>query len=105
MFQYVTSTLVCSLPCISDLVCWWLAYTQDISSAAQQAGVEIEIPENSVQRVGEFKQLALRAEQDGHLRQRLQHVLKLSKEKWDEARDHAMRAVVADGRMRAWCVA
>ncbi len=31
-------------------------------------------------------------------------VLKLSKEKWDEARDHAMRAVVADNRMRIWCV-
>ncbi len=29
-------------------------------------------------------------------------VLKLSKEKWDEARDHAMRAVVADNRMRVW---
>lgn len=31
-------------------------------------------------------------------------VLKLSKEKWEEARDHAMRAVVADNRMRIWCV-
>ena len=50
--------------------------------------------------MGEFKQLALRAEQDAHLRQRLQHVLKLSKDKWEEARDHAMRAVVADGRYR-----
>ncbi len=29
-------------------------------------------------------------------------MLKLSKEKWDEARDHAMRAVVPDNRMRAW---
>lgn len=42
------------------------------------------------------------AEADGHLRQKLQQVLKLSKEKWDEARDHAMRAVVADNRMRIW---
>lgn len=25
-----------------------------------------------------------------------------SREKWEEARDHAMRAVVADSRMRAW---
>jgi hypothetical protein len=23
-------------------------------------------------------------------------------EKWEEARDHSMRAVVADSRMRAW---
>ena len=52
--------------------------------------------------VGEFRKLALIAEADGHLRQRLQQVLKLSKEKWDEARDHAMRAVVADNRMRIW---
>ena len=62
---------------------------------ALQVGVEVEVPENCIQKVGEFKLLALRAEQDGHLRQRLQHVLKLSKEKWEEARDHAMRAVVA----------
>lgn len=52
--------------------------------------------------VGEFRKLALLAEQDGHLRQKLQQVLKLSKEKWDDARDHAMRAVVADNRMRIW---
>ena len=37
------------------------------------------------------------------LRQKLQQVLKLSKEKWDDARDHAMRAVLADSRMRIWC--
>ena len=36
------------------------------------------------------------------LRQKLQQVLKLSKEKWDDARDHAMRAVLADSRMRIW---
>jgi hypothetical protein len=53
--------------------------------------------------VGEFRKLALLAEADGHLRQKLQQVLKLSKEKWEEARDHAMRAVVADNRMRIWC--
>ena len=52
--------------------------------------------------MGEFRKLALAAEADGHLRQKLQQVLKLSKEKWDEARDHAMRAVVADNRMRIW---
>jgi hypothetical protein len=57
----------------------------------------------SLTAVGEFRKLALLAEQDGHLRQKLQQVLKLSKEKWDDARDHAMRAVVADNRMRIWC--
>ena len=39
-----------------------------------------------------------------NLRQKLQQVLKLSKEKWDDARDHAMKAVVADNRMRIWYV-
>ena len=29
-------------------------------------------------------------------------MLKLSKEKWDEARDHALAAVVPDNAMRAW---
>eukprot|EP00879_Flechtneria_rotunda_P032539 GHRR01035762.1.p1 GENE.GHRR01035762.1~~GHRR01035762.1.p1 ORF type:complete len:210 (-),score=68.29 GHRR01035762.1:242-784(-) len=52
--------------------------------------------------VGEFKSLALRAESDGHLRQQLQALLKLAKEKWDEAAEHAKRAVVPDNRMRAW---
>ena len=52
--------------------------------------------------VGEFRKLSLLAEADGMLRQKLQQVLKLSKEKWDDARDHAMRAVLADSRMRVW---
>ena len=55
--------------------------------------------------MGQFRKLVLIAEADGHLRQQLQQLLKLSKEKWEEARDHAMRAVVADSRMRIWCVA
>ena len=54
--------------------------------------------------VGEFRKLAMLADADGHLRQKLQQVLKLSKEKFDDARDHAMRAVVADNRMRIWYV-
>lgn len=32
----------------------------------------------------------------------LQHVLKLSREKWEEARDHALSAVCPDNAMRAW---
>lgn len=75
---------------------------QDIRGSALAAGVDIQVPDNCVNRVGEFRKLALLAEADGHLRQKLQQVLKLSKEKWDEARDHAMRAVVADNRMRIW---
>ena len=60
------------------------------------------LPDNCVESVGAFRRLALLAEGDGHLRQKLQAVLKLSKEKWDDARDHALRAVVADSRMRIW---
>lgn len=40
--------------------------------------------------------------QDPHLQKRLQQVLKLNKEKWEEARDHAFKAVVVDNRMRVW---
>jgi hypothetical protein len=40
--------------------------------------------------------------QDPHLQKRLQQVLKLNKEKWEEAREHALKAVVVDNRMRVW---
>lgn len=75
---------------------------QDIRGSAAAAGMDINVPDNTINKVGEFRKLALLAEADGHLRQKLQQVLKLSKEKWEEARDHAMRAVVADNRMRIW---
>ncbi|CAL5229988.1 g13422 [Coccomyxa viridis] len=75
---------------------------QDIKGSAVQSGIDINVPDNRIDKVGEFRKLALLAEADGHLRQKLQQVLKLSKEKWDDARDHAMRAVVADNRMRIW---
>jgi hypothetical protein len=75
----------------------------DVAGSAAAAGTPIPaglLPDNAIDRVGQFRRLALIAEADGHLRQKLQAVLKLSKEKWDDARDHALRAVVADGRMR-----
>lgn len=40
--------------------------------------------------------------QEPHLQKRLQQVLKLNKEKWEEAREHALKAVVVDNRMRVW---
>ena len=52
--------------------------------------------------VGEFKALALRAEADAQLRQLLQTMLKLPKDKWDECVEHAKRAVFPDNRPRAW---
>lgn len=54
-----------------------------------------------VVQVKQFKALALKAESEGHLRQQLQTLLKLPKDKWDEAAEHAKRAVVPDNRQRA----
>ena len=42
------------------------------------------------------------AEADAHARKALQAVLKLSKEKWDEAARHALSAVPPDWRRRVW---
>jgi hypothetical protein len=75
---------------------------QDLRGTAAALGLDLRLAENQINKVGEFRKLALLAEADGHLRQKLQQTLKLSKEKWEEARDHAMRAVVADNRMRIW---
>ncbi|KIY91842.1 hypothetical protein MNEG_16120 [Monoraphidium neglectum] len=75
---------------------------KNLRTAAEQAGKEINIPENRVVKVGDFQALVRRADQDGHLRQQLRCVLKLSEDKWKEARERALRAVVPDNRMRAW---
>lgn len=77
----------------------------DLQGSAAQIGIQLQnLPKNSIEKVGEFKQLMVMAEADGHLRQKLQNTLKMSSEKWSEARDHAMRAVVSDSRMRIWYV-
>lgn len=47
---------------------------QDIHTAAQQAGIEISVPDNCINKVGEFRKLAQMADADGHLRQKLQQV-------------------------------
>jgi hypothetical protein len=73
-----------------------------LRSAFAVRGLCVLRPLPVLRAVGEFRKLAMLAEADGHLRQKLQQVLKLSKEKWDDARDHAMRAVVADNRIRIW---
>eukprot|EP00775_Hariotina_reticulata_P002954 gene2954-3239_t len=77
----------------------------DLRSAAAQIGVDLSALEpelNRIEKVREFRALALRVEGDGHLRQQLQTLLKLAKDKWEEAAEHAKRAVVPDNRMRAW---
>ena len=52
--------------------------------------------------VGDFKALALRAEGDTTLRQQLQTLLKLPREKWDDCVAQAKGAVFPDSRQRAW---
>lgn len=46
-----------------------------------------------VMKVRDFQRLAKLSEADGHLQQRLKQLLKLSKEKWDSACEHAKTAV------------
>ena len=46
-----------------------------------------------VTKVREFQKLARNSEADGHLQQKLKQLLKLSKEKWDAACEHAKIAV------------
>lgn len=48
-----------------------------------------------VTKVREFQKLARMSEADGHLQQKLKQLLKLSKEKWDAACEHAKTAVQA----------
>lgn len=49
-----------------------------------------------------FQQLARFVEPDPQLVMHLQSLLKLSKGRWREARDHAESAVFPDSRMRIW---
>jgi hypothetical protein len=46
-----------------------------------------------VTKVRQFQKLALMSAGDGQLQQRLKQLLKLSKEKWDSACEHAKTAV------------
>jgi len=43
--------------------------------------------------VREFQRVAKLCEADGHMQQKLKQLLKLSKEKWDAACEHAKTAV------------
>ncbi|KAK9825886.1 hypothetical protein WJX81_001066 [Elliptochloris bilobata] len=76
----------------------------ELKAAADESSVDLPIPATlwRVTKVREFQQLARLSEADGHLQQRLKQLLKLSKEKWDAACEHAKTAVQVDNRMRAW---
>lgn len=76
----------------------------DMRAAAAEIGVEMSIPDSlaNIQTVGQFQQLVYLADTDAQLRKGLQVILKLSKEKWEEASNHAIQAVVPDFRKRVW---
>ena len=50
----------------------------------------------------QFQKLARMAEADGHLQQRIKQLLKLSKEKWDAACEHAKTAVQVSTSPSVW---
>ncbi len=52
--------------------------------------------------MGQFQNLVRVADADSQLRKVMQIILKLSKEKWEEASTHALTAVVPDFRRRVW---
>ncbi len=75
---------------------------EDITAAAAAAGVpNLQIPVNSVSKVGQFKELVEIAERSKPLRETLKQVLRLTKG-WDVARDHARRAVHTDIQLRVY---
>lgn len=76
---------------------------KDLRETAQIMGVELlDGAHWTVTKVGDFKRLAKEADKNGHLRQKMLHILKMSEKAWDETKDHALMAVTNDTRMRAW---
>ncbi|GIM13333.1 hypothetical protein Vretimale_16466, partial [Volvox reticuliferus] len=77
----------------------------DLPAAAAELGLNLTIPAGispSVVSVGQFLALVEAADKDGQLKKMLQMLLKLSREKWEEAAAHAAQAVLSDFRRRLW---
>ena len=53
--------------------------------------------------MGQFRELVESSETDQPLQETLKKVLNFTSNGWHKAREHAMRAVSTDNRMRAWC--
>ncbi|PRW58095.1 CSE family protein [Chlorella sorokiniana] len=84
---------------VSKLNC---AKLKDLRRAASDAGVQgLALPLAAVNTVGEFRQLAVWAQEDPSRLDQVKKMLKLTKG-WEEARDHALIAVGADERLRAF---
>ncbi len=82
------------------LLLWCLAYARmaDVTGRCSAADATSADPGVSgarcrVTKVRQFQKLALMSAGDGQLQQRLKQLLKLSKEKWDSACEHAKTAV------------
>ena len=56
-----------------------------------------------VRAVGQFRDLVDSCARDVQLQETLRKVLNFTARGWDAARQHAMRAVHTDNRMRIWC--
>ena len=53
--------------------------------------------------MGQFRDLVDSCARDVQLQETLRKVLNFTSRGWDAARQHAMRAVHTDNRMRIWC--
>lgn len=73
-----------------------------LKESFEASGMSYGIPVDSIKTVGDFRQLALLADVDQQFRKNLQHILKFSADKFNEAREHAIKAIVPDNRMRVW---
>lgn len=75
---------------------------EDIAAAAEACNVpNLQVPQNRVTKVGQFKELVETAERNKPLRETLKQVLRLTK-MWDVARDHVRKAVKTDVQLRVF---
>ncbi|KAI8114346.1 hypothetical protein M9434_002472 [Picochlorum sp. BPE23] len=75
---------------------------EDIGAAARASNVtNLQVPINSVTKVGQFRELVETAERNKPLRETLKQVLRLTK-MWDVARDHVRKAVHTDVQLRVY---
>ena len=65
----------------------------------KRAPVSVPAARCRVTKVRQFQKLAHMSAGDGQLQQRLKQLLKLSKEKWDSACEHAKTAVQVCGKI------
>ena len=77
---------------------------EDIGAAAEAVDIprsNLQVPRNSVTKVGEYRELIELAETNKSLKETLKHVLRLTN-MWDVARDHARKAVTTDTQLRVY---